>query len=116
MTKKDVDVSQIIEADAARHTSKIEKLLSSYSPDLVQLHATLSRQARRAEYNVVLNLTLPTGTLHCIGSGADIRTGLKDAFSELESQLKKHKEHLRHDYEWKRKRRKDTADRYAEGS
>ncbi len=51
-----------------------------------------------------LNLCLPTGTLHATGTGESVRATCKQAFSELEVQVKKHQSRLRRDYEWKRKR------------
>jgi ribosome-associated translation inhibitor RaiA len=53
---------------------------------------------------VSLNLSLPTGALHATGDGKNARAACKKAFSELESQIKKHQSRLRHDYQWKRKR------------
>ena len=38
------------------------------------------------------------------GTGDNIRASCKQAFSELQSQVKKHQSRLRKDYEWKRKR------------
>jgi hypothetical protein len=34
---------------------------------------------------------------------------MKTAFAELDSQIKKHKDHVSHDYEWKRKRPRRSA-------
>jgi ribosome-associated translation inhibitor RaiA len=104
MICKGVDSREAVETDAAPHLAKLGKLLKSYSPDLVQLHGAMSKSARKEEYSFVLNLNLPTGTMHSVGTSGDLRSTVKVAFSELESQLKKHKEHVRHDYEWKRKR------------
>jgi ribosome-associated translation inhibitor RaiA len=101
---KNVGTHEAIEKDCAPHVQKIERLLKTYAPDLVQLHGFFEGHARKPEFDLSLNLSLPTGTLHCVGSGADIRKSLKAAFSELEGQIKKHQARLRHDYEWKRKR------------
>ncbi len=109
MSYKNVELREPVQTGIKPHLTKLEKLLKSYSPDLVQLHATLAKQARKEEYNFTLNLKLPTGTLHCVGIGSDIRGSLKTAFSELDGQIKKHKDHVRHDYEWKRKRPRRVA-------
>jgi ribosomal subunit interface protein len=101
---KHVEAQKPVEAEVERHVSKLGKLLKSYSPDLVQLHGAFSKNARTDENSCVLNLSLPTGTLHATGSGASMRTSCKQAFSELEAQVKKHQAKLRKDYEWKRKR------------
>jgi len=101
---KHVDAHQSIEKEIDRHTGKLGKLLKSYEPDLTQLHATFSKNGRAEEFACTLTLSLPTGTLHATGNGALVRTSCKQAFSELESQVKKHQSRLRKDYEWKRKR------------
>ncbi len=101
---KHVEWHKPVEVEVERHVSKLEKLLKSYSPDLIQLHGGFSKNPRTAENSCVLNLSLPTGTLHATGTGVNVRTSCKKAFSELEAQVKKHQAKLRKDYEWKRKR------------
>ena len=65
--------------------------------------------ARREEYLFSLNLTLPTGTLHSTGEGADVRACVREAYAEIETQIKKHMALLRKDYAWKRKRSRATV-------
>jgi ribosome-associated translation inhibitor RaiA len=93
-----------IEKECAHHIEKLNRLLKRYDPDLILLHCSLEKTPRRTEYGFSLSLTLPTGSLHAIGRGADARAGAKVAFAEIESQAKKHQEKLRKDYVWKRKR------------
>jgi ribosome-associated translation inhibitor RaiA len=95
-----------VEKETERYTAKLSRLLKAYSPDLVQLHGALSKHPRKVEFSLALNLSLPTGTLHATGLGSDLRSCCKQAFSELEAQVKKHQAKLRKDYEWKRKRRR----------
>lgn len=97
-------VKEAVEAVVARHLQKLEKLLKRYAPDLVQLHGDLQQRPRQEDYNFSINLALPTGTLHASAIAPDAAASVRAAFSELEGQLKKHKEKLRKDYEWKRKR------------
>ena len=94
-----------VDDDIARHAGKLGKLLKTYAPDLVQLHGVFSKNPRREEHSFSLNLSLPTGTLHATGTAAEIRGSCKEAFTELESQVKKHQSRLRRDYIWKRKNR-----------
>lgn len=107
---KHVESHKPVEVEFARHAAKLEKLLKSYVPDLVQLHGTFSKNPRTDENSCALNLSLPTGTLHAIGTGANVRTSCKQAFSELESQVKKHQARLRKDYEWRRKRPRERVE------
>jgi ribosome-associated translation inhibitor RaiA len=106
----------LIERDFAHHVDKLNRLLKRYSPDLVQLHSCLEKTPRKTEFAFSLNLTLPTGTLHATGLGADARTSAKAAFAEIEVQVKKHQQKLRKDYSWKRKRARPRGTFEPEGS
>ena len=101
---KHVDAHEAIEAQATRAAEKLMKLLKCYEPDLVQLHGVLSKNPHNQGHSFSLNLSLPTGSMHATGIGADARASCKEAFTDLEAQVKKHQERLRKDYEWKRKR------------
>jgi len=101
---RDVENHKSVEKEMEHSVKKLGTLLQSYSPDLVQLHAVFSKLARKEEYELSLNLALPTGTMHATATREHVRSCCKKAFSEIESQLKKHQSRLRKDYEWKRKR------------
>jgi ribosomal subunit interface protein len=101
---KHVESHEAAEAEASRSIKKLDRLLKSYEPDLVQLHGVFSKNPHNEEHSFSLNLSLPTGTLHATGTGGNVRASCKKAFSELEVQVKKHQSRLRKDYEWKRKR------------
>jgi ribosomal subunit interface protein len=103
-TYKHVEAHQPLEKEMERHIKKFSRLLQSYEPDLTQLHAVFSKNGRADEFVCALTLSLPTGTLHVTGTGTKAIAACKQAFKELESQLKKHQSRLRKDYEWKRKR------------
>jgi ribosome-associated translation inhibitor RaiA len=107
---KHVESHKSVETEVARHIAKLEKLLQSYSPDLVQLHGAFSKTPRTDETSFTLNLSLPTATLHASGTGSTVRTSCKKAFSDLEAQVKKHQAKLRKDYEWRRKRPLPSAE------
>ena len=100
----DPEFHAIVEHEVARHAAKLNRILKRYAPDLVLLHGSLEKTPRKTEFNFSLNLNLPTGTLHASAIAPDAAASVRAAFSELEGQLKKHKEKLRKDYEWKRKR------------
>lgn len=102
--KRVVASHDTVEAETSRSMKKLERLLKCYEPDLVQLHGVFSKNPHNADHSFSLNLSLPTGTLHATGVGENVRASCKQAFSELEVQVKKHQSRLRKDYEWKRKR------------
>ena len=104
LSYKNVDLREPIETEVGRQLGKIKKLLKTYAPDLVQVHATVEKQARQAVFDFSLGLTLPTGSLHASGDSPDVRQSIKNAFADLASQIKKHQAKVRKDYQWKRKR------------
>ncbi len=93
-----------IEDDFERHIDKLNRLLKHYETDSILLDSSMEKVPRKTEFSFALNLTLPTGTFHATGVGADVPTSAKAAFAEIEAQVKKHQEKLRKDYVWKRKR------------
>jgi ribosome-associated translation inhibitor RaiA len=93
-----------VEKEAKRQADKLGKILKRYAPDLVLLHGDIEKHARKESYTFTVNLSLPTGTLHATGEGADVLASVKTAFAEICAQVKKHQGLLRKDYEWKRKR------------
>lgn len=107
---KHVESHKPVEEEVERRTGKLEKLLKSYGPDLVQLHGAFTQNPRTEEISCALNLSLPSGTLHATGTGPGVRASCKKAFGELELQVKKHQSRLRRDYEWKRKRPRVRAE------
>ena len=111
---KHVEVHEAVEVQAKRAAEKMMKLLKCYEPDLVQFHGVFSQNAHKQEHSFSLNLSLPTGAMHATGTGENVRAACKQAFTELEAQVKKHQSRLRHDHEWKRKQRPRVSVRLAE--
>ena len=101
---KHVDTQQAVALEVMRRLDKLGRLLKSYQPDLIQVKGVFSRNQRTDENSLALTISLPTGTLRAIGNGKNVLAGCKRAFSDIESQVKKHQSLLRRDYEWKRKR------------
>lgn len=101
---KEVERHAPAEKSLQRCVEKLNKLLKTYDPDLVQLHCVFSMIPRTKEFGLALNLTLPTGTLHATDESKHLPAVCKSTFAELEIQVKKHLARLRKHYEWKRKR------------
>ena len=100
----DVQVREAIEDEVAHQVEKLNRLLQQYENDSVQLHSSLEKTPRRAEFCLSLKLTLPNGVLHATGRASDVRTSAKAAFAEIEVQVKKHQHKMRKDHVWKRRR------------
>ena len=101
---KEVERHAPAEKSLQRCADKLNKLLKSFDPDLVQLHCVFSMIPRTKEFGLALNLTLPSGTLHATDESEHLSAVCKSTFAELEVQVKKHLARLRKHYEWKRKR------------
>jgi len=101
---KHVESNQAVATELMRRLDKLEKLLRSYEPDLIQLKGVFGKNQRTEEQSLALTLSLPTGTMHATGNGKNVLAGCKKAFSEIEMQIKKHQDLLRREHEWKRKR------------
>ena len=95
-----------MEKDIARYSAKLDRWLSRYDSDLLALHVSYNKHARKRVYVVNLNLNFPRATLHASAGNAEARFALRRAFDELEMQVSKQQSLLRRDYEWKRKRLK----------
>jgi ribosomal subunit interface protein len=104
LSYKNVDLREPIETEVALHLGKLKKLLKTYAPDLIQVHASVERLTRKETFDFSLSLTLPTGGLYASGNSTDIRQSIKNAFADLAGQIKKHQAKVRKDYQWKRKR------------
>jgi len=76
--------------EVTRRLDKLNRLLKSYQPDMIQLKGVFSKNQRTAEQSCALTLSLPNGTLHATGNGKNVLAGCKKAFSEIETQVKKH--------------------------
>lgn len=94
---KTPDLEQLLQ----RLTSKLERLLTVFQPDLVQLHGRLVKNTAREGVVCTLNLRLPTGQFTAEDSAATAQAALRIAGEELIEQMKTHKQKL-HDEQIRR--------------
>ncbi len=91
------------------HAGHLDPLLKSFADDAVHLRVILDDEAGRGNaIEVKLRLALPQRLLTTHEAGA-FEPALNKAFKELRRQLLDHKDHLRRDYEYKRKSRQAPA-------
>jgi len=88
------------------HVKKLEHLLTRFSPDLIRLHGIVELSAVKQGPICTLNLWLPTARLHAREAGGTSLTDLQKCFDQLIEQVKKHKQFLRREGVWKRRRYK----------
>jgi RNA polymerase sigma factor (sigma-70 family) len=87
-----------------QQTDKLDRLLRVFRPELVHLKGSLVENSLPEGYVVSLNLRLPSGQMAAQEKSDTLIAAVKGAFSELANQLKKHKDLLRNERNWPRRR------------
>lgn len=82
--------------------ARLEKKLTTFSPDLVNLRLLAEKNPSRSLYRVSAILELPGKTLATKEERHDLHECLRQAFVEIERQLDAHKAALRRERLWKR--------------
>jgi len=100
-----------VEREFQHQLQKLQRRLQVFKPDLVSFHAILDQENHRSA-STSLNLRLPSGQMAAQKSGENALAAVKAAFSDLLSQLNRHKELLRG--QWTRQSRRAARERVAE--
>lgn len=83
------------EKEFKHHIQKLQRRLQVFRPELVHLHGIVEQNSTREGTVVSLNLRLPSGQMAAQKSGPTAMAALKSCFTDLLSQLNKHKDQLR---------------------
>lgn len=92
-----------VEREFQHQLKKLERRLRVFKPELVHFHAILELQNSHSA-KAILNLRLPSGQMAAQKSGESVLAALKNSFTDLLAQVGKHKELLRGNWNWKRRR------------
>src|SRR5262249_16361137 len=92
-----------VEREFQHQLGKLQRRLQVFKPALVHFHAILEH-ANGHTFGASLNLRLPSGQMAVQKSGVNVIAAIKTAFADLLAQLNKHKELLRGQWAWKRRR------------
>src|SRR5271165_4173548 len=102
---KTPDLEKIIN----QQVEKLGRYLRVFRPELVHLKGVVEEASARAGVVVSLNLRLPSGQMAAQESSATATAAIKAAFDAVTEQLKKHKEQLRNQHNWPRRRGPGSA-------
>lgn len=94
-----------VEKEVNQYIEKLRRRLQVFRPELVHLKGIIEENNARQGTAVSLNLRLPSGQLAAQENGGSAHVALKAAFDDLLEQLTKHKDRLRNQHRWPRKRR-----------
>jgi RNA polymerase sigma factor (sigma-70 family) len=97
---KTPDLEKIIN----QQVEKLGRFLQVFRPDLVHLKGIVTENSARQGIGVSLNLRLPSGQMASEETGANASTAIRAAFDDITEQLKKHKQLLRNQHNWPRRR------------
>src|SRR5262249_48058166 len=92
-----------VEREFQHQLGKLQRRLQVFKPELVHFHAILEH-ANGHSIGASLNLRLPSGQMAVQKSGVNVVAAIKAAFTDLLAQLTKHKELLRGQWSWTRRR------------
>ena len=87
-----------------QQVEKLGRFLQVFRPDLVHLKGIVAENSARQGIVVSLNLRLPSGQMAAQSSAPSASAAVKAAFDEITEQVKKHKQLLRNQHKWPRRR------------
>jgi len=87
-----------------QQVEKLGRYLQVFRPELIHLKGIIEENSARQGFVVSLNLRLPSGQMASQESSSTAMTAIKSAFDDITEQLKRHKELLRNQHKWPRRR------------
>lgn len=92
-----------------QQVEKLSRYLQVFRPELVHLKGTISENSVRQGIGVSLNLRLPSGQMTSQDAAPTEVAAVKAAFGDITEQVKKHKQLLRNQHSWPRRRGPQSA-------
>ena len=93
-----------------QQTEKLGRYLQVFRPELVHLKGAIEESSARQGTLVSLNLRLPSGQMASQETSSNPVGAVKAAFNDIVEQLKKHKDLLRNERKWQRRRAPQRAE------
>jgi RNA polymerase sigma factor (sigma-70 family) len=101
---KNLQKTPDLDREINQQTEKLKKRLQVFRPDLVHLRAIVEENNVREGFTVSVDLKLPSGNMAARQSADTAAAAIKTAFEQLTEQVGKHKNHLRAEWKWPRRR------------
>ena len=79
---------------------KLDRLIPTFSDELVSLQATVEKHLKRGDYSTSLSLHFPQQTLHAQEQSRDLRGAIRASVDELIRQVDRYKSKLRREHRW----------------
>jgi RNA polymerase sigma factor (sigma-70 family) len=97
---KTPDLEKLIQ----QQVEKLSRYLQVFRPELVHLKGSISENSARQGVAVSLNLRLPSGQMASQETASNANAAIKLGFDDVAEQVKKHKQLLRNQHNWPRRR------------
>lgn len=97
---KNLEVTPELRAYFESKVEKLDRLIPTFSDELVSLQATVEKNLKRSDYSTSLSLHFPQHTLHCEEQSRDLKGAIRTAFDELTRQVDRFKSKLRGEHRW----------------
>jgi RNA polymerase sigma factor (sigma-70 family) len=92
-----------------QQVEKLGRYLQVFRPELVHLKGIIAESSAKQGISVSLNLRLPSGQMASQETGNTAGAAVKLAFDDIAEQVKKHKQLLRNQHKWPRRRGPERA-------
>jgi len=93
-----------------QQTEKLGRYLQVFRPELVHLKGAIEENSAPQGFVASLNLRLPSGQMASQETSSNAAGAIKAAFDDIVEQLKKHKDLLRNERNWHRRRAPQRAE------
>lgn len=111
VVKRNIEfLSEPFQEQLEQKIKKLETLLEHFNPDLVFLKIDLEGNEKNKTYTTYLKLDLRSKVLKAKKSAENLHISTKEAFDALFREVKKFKEFLRHEPDYRRKRYQESAE------
>ncbi len=94
-----------LEKEFNHQIEKLKRRLQVFRPELVHLRGSIEENSAREGFVVSVDLRLPSGDMAARESGPTATAAIKTVFDQLVEQVTKHKDMLRNQHKWPRRRR-----------
>lgn len=94
-----------LERELRQQIEKLKKRLQVFRPELMHLRVAVEETKAREGITVSADLRLPSGDVAVRQVADSAEAAIKAAFDQLTEQVNKHKNHLRAQWKWPRRRR-----------
>jgi putative sigma-54 modulation protein len=97
---KNIEVTPELREYFESKVAKLDRLIPTFSDQLVSLQATVEKNLKRNDYSTSLSLHFPQHTLHAEEQSRDLKAAIRTAFDEIIRQVDRFKSKLRGEHRW----------------